>query len=79
MQSRTLEELAHCTRVLALNIGHYQSSYGALPRDEMIGLLHADTDDGKQAKLLADGMHALIDVLGAAADSTQTSDIDDVR
>jgi hypothetical protein len=78
MQSRTLEELAHCARLLALNIGHYQSSYGALPKDEMIELLHADTADGEQAKLLADGMQVLIGVLGAAAHSTSAPDIDDL-
>jgi hypothetical protein len=78
MQSQTLEELAHCTRLLALSIGHYQSSYGALPRDEMIELLHTDAADDVQARLMADGMQALIGVLGAAANSTHTPDIDDV-
>ena len=78
MQSRTIEELARCTRLLALNIGHFQTNYGALPKDEMIALLHADAVDSEQARLLADGMQVLIGVLdGAAGHSTRNSDIHD--
>ncbi len=78
MQSRMIEELARCTRLLALNIGHFQTNYGALPTDEMIALLHTDAVDSEQARLLADGMQALIGVLGAATGhSTRNSDIHD--
>jgi len=67
MQSRTVEELARCTRVLALNIGYFQTNYGALPKDEMIALLLTDAIDAEQARMLEEGMQALIGVLGAAA------------
>jgi len=78
MQSRTVEELARCTRVLALNIGHFQTNYGALPKDEMIALLHSDAVNGEQARLLANGMQALIGILdGVAGHSTRDSDIHD--
>jgi hypothetical protein len=66
MQSRMIEELARCTRLLALNIGHFQTHYGTLPRHEMIALLHQDEVDSEQARLLADGMQVLIGVLGSA-------------
>jgi hypothetical protein len=78
MHSRVIEELARCTRLLALNIGHFQTNNGALPKDEMIALLHTDAVDSEQARLLADGMQALIGVLGGAArHSTRDSDIHD--
>ena len=78
MQSRTIEELARCTRLLALNIGYFQTNYGALPKDEMIALLNLDAVNGEQARLLANGMQALIGILdGAAGHSTRHSDIHD--
>ena len=78
MHSHTIEELARCTRLLALNIGHFQTNYGALPKDEMIALLHSDAVNGEQARLLANGMQALIGILyGAAGHSTRDSDIHD--
>jgi hypothetical protein len=66
MQSQTIEELAHCARLLALNIGHYQTSFGALPEDEMVALMHTGAADDAQARLMAHGMKVLIGVLGAA-------------
>jgi hypothetical protein len=66
MRSQTLEELAYRTLLLALSIGHYQTSYGALPENEMIALLHSNTADCEQTKLLAEGMQALIGVLGSS-------------
>jgi len=78
MQSRTIEELARCTRLLALNIGYFQTNYGALPKDEMIALLNLDAVNGEQARLLANGMQALIGILdGAVGHSTRDSDIHD--
>jgi len=78
MHSHMIEELARCTRLLALNIGHFQTNYGALPKDEMIALLHSDAVNGEQARLLANGMQALIGILdGAAGHSTRDSDIHD--
>jgi hypothetical protein len=78
MHSHTIEELARCTRLLALNIGHFQTNYGALPEDEVIALLHSDAVNGEQARLLANGMQALIGILDrAAGHSTRDSDIHD--
>ena len=78
MHSHTIDELARCTRLLALNIGHFQTNYGALPKDEMIALLHSDAVNGEQARLLANGMQALIGILdGAAGHSARDSDIHD--
>ena len=75
MHSHTIEELARCTRLLALNIGHFQTNYGALPKDEMIALLHSDAVNGEQARLLANGMQALIGILdGAVGQGTRDLD-----
>jgi len=75
MHSHTIDELARCTRLLALNIGHFQTNYGALPKDEMIALLHSDAVNGEQARLLANGMQALIGILdGAVGQGTRDLD-----
>lgn len=33
------EEIAECAKLLALNVAHYQSKYGELPLDEMLGMM----------------------------------------
>lgn len=76
MQSPILDELARCTRLLALDIGRYQTRYGTLPRDEMMALLLAGANDAEHARMLEQGMQALISVLGAAAQGTHNSDSD---
>ena len=50
------EVLAEAARILAMNVAHYRSKYGELPLEESIALLHAETINDSQAKLLAEGM-----------------------
>ena len=63
------ETLAEAARLLAMNIAHYRSKYGELPLEETMELLHAETVNDSQAKLLADGMENLAAVI-AIADGT---------
>ena len=60
------EVLAEAARILAMNIAHYRSKYGELPLEESVALLHAETIDNSQAKLLADGMENLAAVIALA-------------
>ena len=60
------EVLAEAARILAMNVAHYRSKYGELPLEESIALLHAETINDSQAKLLADGMENLAAVLAIA-------------
>ena len=60
------EVLAEAARILAMNVAHYRSKYGELPLEESIALLHAETINDSQAKLLADGMENLAAVIAIA-------------
>ena len=60
------EVLAEAARILAMNVAHYRSKYGELPLEESIALLHAETINDSQAKLLADGMENLAAVIALA-------------
>jgi hypothetical protein len=59
------EELAECSRMLAMNLAHYKMKYGALPQDD--GIFMADLGEltEQQAELLIDGMETLVGVLGS--------------
>lgn len=58
------EQLAECSRLLALNLAHYQGLYGEVPLDEVLAALDANEANDDQAKLLTDGMEILVGVLG---------------
>ena len=58
--------LAEAARILAMNVAHYRSKYGELPLEESIALLHAETINDSQAKLLADGMENLAALIALA-------------
>jgi hypothetical protein len=60
------ETLAEAARILAINVVHYSSKYGELPLEETLALLHAETINDSQAKLLADGMEHLAAVIAMA-------------
>ena len=58
------EELAECARLLALNVAHYQAKYGALPIEELLATLEAESLGHEQIKLMSDGMRTLVGILG---------------
>lgn len=58
------EEVAECTRLLALNLAHHQARHGEIPLEETLALLDMAEPNEAQAKLLADGMENLVGVLG---------------
>ena len=59
------EELAECSRILAMNLAHYKMKYGELPQDD--GMFMADLGElsGRQADLVIEGMETLVGVLGS--------------
>lgn len=63
----TKADLAECARLLALNVAHYQSSYGPLPLDETLAMLNITTPNEEQLRMLTDGMEVLVGVLGTVA------------
>ena len=60
----TKEDLAECTRLLAINIAHYESKYGQLPLDETLAMAYADKPNQAQLDLMARGLETLVGVLG---------------
>ena len=59
-EKETLEEVA---RVLATHVGYYQRRYGAIPMEETLASLHADSPTDEQIADLAEGMQTLVAVL----------------
>lgn len=60
----TKENIAECARLLAINIAHYESVYGALPLDETLEMAYAEVPNQVQIDLLSRGMETMIGVLG---------------
>jgi len=58
------EEIAECARLLALNVAHYQSKYGELPLDEMLGMIGMSKPNEAQIQLLKTGTEIFVGVLG---------------
>lgn len=63
IERSTKEQLAECTRLLALNLAHHQALYGEIPQDQMLIILEGAEPSEAQLKLLIDGMKNLIGVL----------------
>lgn len=63
IERSTKEQLAECTRLLALNLAHHQALYGEMPQDQMLTILEGAEPSEVQLKLLIDGMKNLIGVL----------------
>ena len=59
------EDLAECARLMALNVAHYQSKYGALPLDETLAMINMDKPNEAQLQMLTDGMEIFVGVLGS--------------
>ena len=58
------EDLAECARLLAINIAHYESVYGALPLDETLEMAYAEEPNQAQIDLMTRGMETMVGVLG---------------
>jgi hypothetical protein len=58
------EEIAECSRLLAMNVAHYQSKYGELPLEEKLAMIGMTKPNEEQIQLMTDGMEILVGVLG---------------
>lgn len=56
------EDLAECTRLLAINVAHYEMRYGALPLEEQLSVTSKLNDN--HTELLTRGMETLAGMLG---------------
>lgn len=58
------EQLAECTRLLALNLAHYQGKFGEMPLDDTLAVFGATEPNDEQVIMLQDGMKILVGLLG---------------
>ena len=64
-------QIAEAARILALQVGHYQRKFGALPIDETMELLHVPALSKEQAGWVADGLEILVAVIATAPEDDQ--------
>lgn len=64
IEKASKEELAETTRLLAINVAHYQSKFGELPLDEMLAMISTNRPNAEQIDMLIGGMETLVGVLG---------------
>lgn len=64
VETASKEQLAECSRLLALNLAHYQGLYGEVPLSDTLAMVNTSQPNDEQAVLLADGMEILVGVLG---------------
>lgn len=58
------DDIAETCRLLAMNLAHYQSTYGTMPLEETLTLIGIDKPNHEQIKLLTEAMEILVGVLG---------------
>lgn len=58
------EQLAECARLLAMNVAHYEMTYGALPLDAILAMTSLGKANDQQNELSAKGMETMVGVLG---------------
>jgi hypothetical protein len=46
------EDRAECARLMAMNVAHYQSKYGELPREEKLAMINLAKPNEEQIKQL---------------------------
>jgi hypothetical protein len=64
IEKASKEQLAECSRLLALNLAHYKARYGELPLDETLAFVDMTEPNEAQGQLLADGMETLVGLPG---------------
>lgn len=58
------DDLMECARLLAINLAHYELTFGSLPMDATHAVAYADEPNDAQIEMLTKGMESLVGVLG---------------
>lgn len=64
IEQSSKDDIAETSRLLAMNLAHYQSKYGVLPLEETLSMIDMEQPNDGQIKLLSDAMEILVGVLG---------------
>jgi hypothetical protein len=51
IEKASKEQLAECSRLLALNLAHYRARYGEIPLDETVALVDIPEPNEAEAQL----------------------------
>ncbi len=60
----TKGQIAECARLLAINVAHYQMTFGELPLEGTLAMLDTDKPNDDQVLMLTNGLECLVGVLG---------------
>jgi hypothetical protein len=63
-ETASKDDIAETARLLAMNLAHYQSKYGALPLEETLAMIGMEKPNDDQIQLLSNAMEILVGVLG---------------
>ena len=74
MQAMAPEQLTDCLRILALHVGDYRLRFGAIPGQDLLGLLGTTKISGDQARVLREGMEVLVGYLASVRDGWEDED-----
>jgi len=75
IEQASKEDIAQVARVLALHVAHYRGRHGDIPTQESLEILRTETIDDEHAKVLADGMEVLSNVLKALVAESKENDL----
>ena len=64
IEKSSKDDIAETARLLAMNLTHYHSRYGALPLEETLAMIGMERPNGEQILLLSHAMEILVEVLG---------------
>ena len=65
---------ADCLRILALHLGDYRLRFGAIPEQDLLGLLGTTEISDDQARTLREGMELLVGYLVSVRDGCKDED-----
>lgn len=65
----SMDAVVTAARILAIQLGHYQQKFGAVPLDETIDLLESKGLDENQAARIADGLEILAMALASVREN----------
>lgn len=64
IEKSSKDDIAETARLLAMNLAHYQSKYGAIPLEDTLAMIGMEKPNDNQIQLLSDAMEILVGVLG---------------
>jgi hypothetical protein len=74
MAAMAPEQLADCSRILALHVGDYRLRFGEIPGQDLLSLLGTSEISDDQARILREGMEVLVGYLASVREGWEDGD-----